>query len=74
MNLTPRLMEILMVASSASLLAGVVLLVVALVGRRVGIDIRCRRCRHEYPRGAVIPPVCSDCGADISRTDALILG
>ena len=72
MNLTPRLMEILMVASSASLLAGVVLLVVALVGRRVGIDIRCRRCRHEYPRGAVIPPVCSDCGADISRTDALI--
>ncbi len=67
MNLSPRMMELLIVASSASLLAGVVLLVVAIVGRRVGIDIRCRRCRHEYPRGAVIPPVCSDRCERLSR-------
>lgn len=58
----------------ASLAAGFMLLGASLAGRRAGVDIRCRRCRHEFPRGGVIPEVCSDCGADLRTPTALILG
>jgi hypothetical protein len=42
------LLSILSLGASALTLVGLVLVVVALSGTRVGIDIRCRRCRHEF--------------------------
>jgi len=68
------LLSILSLGASALTLVGLVLVVVALSGTRVGIDIRCRRCRHEFPRGGTIPPTCSDCGADLKPEHALVLG
>lgn len=65
---------ILNLTTSALVIAGLLLVVIALAGTRVGIGIRCRRCRHEFPRGGVIPPICSDCGADLSPERALVLG
>ncbi len=65
---------ILNLTTSALVIGGLLLVVIALAGTRVGIGIRCRRCRHEFPRGGVIPPICSDCGADLSPERALILG
>ena len=59
---------------SSLVIGGLLLVVIALAGTRAGIDIRCRRCRHEFPRGGVIPPTCSDCGADLSPERALVLG
>ncbi|MFZ9880531.1 MAG: hypothetical protein ACO3QC_03915 [Phycisphaerales bacterium] len=57
-----------------SLAAGLFLLGVALAGRRVGIDVQCRRCRHQFPRTGEPPARCSDCGADLTRPDALVAG
>ncbi|MCE2880773.1 MAG: zinc ribbon domain-containing protein [Planctomycetaceae bacterium] len=57
-----------------SVAAGLFLLGLALAGRRVGIDVRCRRCRHQFPRTAEPPARCSDCGADLTRPDALVAG
>lgn len=65
---------ILNLTTSALVIGGLLLVVIALAGTRVGIGIRCRRCRHEFPRGGVIPPICSDCGADLSPERALVLG
>ena len=65
---------ILNLTTSALVIGGLLLVTIALAGTRVGIGIRCRRCRHEFPRGAVIPPICSDCGADLSPERALVLG
>lgn len=74
MNLPFLFLAIANIVMLVSLVAGFVLLGVAVAGRRVGIDIRCRRCRHEFPRGGVIPEICTDCGADLTKPTALILG
>lgn len=65
---------VLNLTMSALVIGGLLLVVIALAGTRAGIDIRCRRCRHEFPRGGVIPPTCSDCGADLAPERALVLG
>ena len=63
-----------LVVSGPMLLVALFLLGFALGGRREGIEIRCRRCRHEFARTAPIPDVCQECGASTSTRNALQLG
>jgi hypothetical protein len=51
-----------------------VFLGIGLGGRREGLDIRCRRCRHQYVFGQPVPAACSECGATTTAKRALTVG
>ena len=66
----------MLLTNVAALFVGLALFLLGfgLGGRRDGLDVRCRRCRHQYAFGQPIPANCSECGAATSSRGALALG
>ncbi|MEY2794435.1 MAG: hypothetical protein RIR10_151 [Planctomycetota bacterium] len=67
---------IMPVLSASMPLAAIALvfLGIGLGGRREGLEIRCRRCRHQYVFGQPVPAACSECGASTTAKRALAVG
>ena len=63
-----------LVVSGPLLMVALVLLGIALGGRREGNAICCRRCRHEFTRAMPLPDACQECGASTTARNALLLG